>query len=165
VLAGGGVALVLSSSGKSDTDAGTGSRVTSGYDAGVEFVDEPPGDRVCQPLPSFGEDRQRLKRFTRAVRQLTQKQEVAVAWLIDADTAADKDELTRTLDAAGFTVQAGRFEGGSWSVTATRRTSLDLSALTREQDALLRASPARSDRTILMVAYPAAGCKDTGPGG
>lgn len=65
----------------------------------------------------------------------------------------------------GIKVDAGRFDGGSWGVTATRRASLDLSALVREKDALLEASPTRSARTVVMVAYPADGCEDVGPDG
>ena len=88
-----------------------------------------------------------------------------MAWLIDADTTADKDELERSLTRAGFRVQTGRFESGSWLVTAQGRTRLDLPALARAKKALLRASSARSDRTVLMVAYPRAGCEDVGPDG
>lgn len=163
LLAGGAAAAVaLSSSGEGAVHAETGSPGTIG--ARVEYVDEPPGDRICEALPSFGNDRLRLRQFMRAVRRLTDRPQVTVAWLIDADTTADKGELARSLGRAGFRVDAGRFEGGSYGVRATRRTSLNLPALVREKDALLRASPARNDRTILMVAYPQAGCEDVGPG-
>lgn len=158
LLAGGAGALVLSA----NDDAGTAPRAGN-PEARVEYVDELPGDRVCQPLPSFGKDRLRLKQFMRDVRRLAQQRHVTVAWLIDADTAADKNELARSLGAAGFTVEAGRFDSGSYGITAVRRTSLDLPALEREKEALLRASPARSERMTLMVAYPAAGCADRGP--
>ena len=154
--------MVLSS-GEGDADAGTAP--PGRVEAGVEYVDEPPGDRICEALPSFGNDRLRLRRFIRAVRRLTDRPQVTVAWLIDADTTADKGELARSLGRARFGVDAGRFDGGSYGVRATRRTSLNLPSLVREKDALLRASPARSDRTILMVAYPQAGCEDLGPAG
>lgn len=154
-------ALLLLSAGEGDGDAET---APPRVDAGVEYVDEPPG-RVCQALPSFDNDRLRLRQFMRDVRRLTDRPRVPVAWLIDADTTGDKDELARSLSRAAFSVETGRFESGSWLVTAQRRTRLDLPALAREKKALLRASSARSDRTVLMVAYPGAGCEDVGPDG
>ena len=163
LLTGGGGALVLLSSGQADGDATAAPPAR--LDARVEYVDEPPGNRICEALPSFGDDRLRLRQFMRAVRRLTDAPRVTVAWLIDADTAAAKDALARSLGRAGFEVNAGRFDGGAYGVRATRRTSLSLPALVHEKDALLRASPARSGRTVLMVAYPRVGCEDVGPDG
>ena len=161
LLTGGAGALVLLSSaeGTGEVDNAPPGRV----DAGVEYVDEPPGDRICEALPSFGDDRLRLRRFMRAVRRLTDAPKVAVAWLLDADTASDTDDLQRSLGRASFEVDTGRFDGGTYGVRATRRTELDLSTLVHEKSALLRASPARSRRAVLMVAYPQVGCEDVGP--
>lgn len=161
LLSAGAGALLLLSSREGDGDADT---APPRADAGVEYVDEPPG-RICQALPSFANDRLLLRQFVRDVRRLTDRPRVPVAWLIDADTTADKDELARSLSRAGFSAGTGRFESGSWLVTAQRRTRLDLGALAREKKALRRASSARSNRTVLMVAYPRGGCEDVGPDG
>ena len=98
--AGAGALVLLPSS---DGDAET---AAPRLDAGVEYVDEPPG-RICQALPSFGNDRLRLRQFMRDVRRLIDRPRVPVAWLIDADTTADKDELARSLSRAGFSVETG----------------------------------------------------------
>lgn len=163
LLAGGATTLALVSSGQGDNDAATAP--PSRGDAGVEYVDEPPGDRICEALPSFDDNRLRLRRFARAVRRVTNAPRAPVTWLIDADTATDKDDLARSLGRAGFVIDTSRYDGGAYGVRATRRTSLELTALVHEKDALLRASPARSDRTVLMVAYPRTGCEDVVPNG
>lgn len=164
LLAGGAAAAVmLSTSGDGDGHAKTAPAARG--DAGVEYVEDPPGGRICEALPSFGDDRLRLRRFMRAVRRVTDAPRVTVAWLIDADTAADEDELVRSLDTAGYDIDAARFDGGAYGVTATRRTTIDLPALMREKDTVRRASRPHSDRATLMVAYPAAACDDLGPSG
>lgn len=64
--AGAGTVLLLSSS----EGAGDAETAPPRVDAGVEYVDEPPG-RICQALPSFGNERLRLRRFMRDLRRLT----------------------------------------------------------------------------------------------